>query len=131
MIISGRFDVDMTSADCSIESEKDHTFGRMLLDKTYHGALTANSRGEMMSVSTQTEGSAGYVALEQVSGELNGKNGTFVLQHFGVMHEGHNRLILEVVPDSATGELKGLLGQMDIRVEDGQHFYDLEYQFEN
>jgi len=130
MIISGKFEVDLTPEDFSITSESENTLGRMSLVKKYHGALTAESRGEMMSVRTGVDGSAGYVAMEKVTGELNAKTGSFILQHFGVMHEGHNRLLLEVVPDSATGDLKGLVGQMDIRIEDGQHFYDFEYQFE-
>lgn len=130
MIISGKSEVDLTPENCSITSESENTLGRMSLVKKYHGALTAESRGEMLSVRTGVEGSAGYVAIEQVTGELNAKTGSFVLQHFGVMHEGYNRLLLEVVPDSATGDLKGLVGQMDISVEDGQHFYEFEYQFE-
>ena len=74
------------------------------------------------------DGSAGYVAMEQVSGELEGKHGSFVLQHFGLMGPAGQRLTLEVVPDSGTGELKGLTGKMDIRIEAGQHYYDFEYQ---
>ncbi len=82
----------------------------------------------MLSAMTSTQGSAGYVAIEQVTGELEGKKGSFVLQHFGTMDKGRDRLILEVIPDSAAGELAGLTGRMAIRIEDGQHFYDFEYE---
>lgn len=81
----------------------------------------------MLSAMTPV-GSAGYVAIEQVQGTLKGKKGSFVLQHFGTINNGNERLILEVVPDSATGEIKGLSGTMAIIIEDGKHYYEFEYQ---
>lgn len=101
--------------------------GRMTIDKKFKGDLDAVSKGEMLSTMTATKGSAGYVAAEQVTGNLAGKKGSFVLQHFGMMSNGENRLILEVVTDSGTGELSGLSGKMDINVTEGRHFYDFEY----
>ena len=80
----------------------------------------------MLSARATIKGSAGYVAIEQVSGSLSGKHGSFVLQHFGVRDKGNERLILEVVPDSGTEQLAGLTGKMSIRIEDGQHFYEFE-----
>jgi len=77
---------------------------------------------------TTVQGSAGYVAIEKFIGTLAGKAGTFTLQHFGIMHGETSRLILEVVPDSGTGELAGISGTMDIRREGGGHFYDFEYE---
>jgi len=100
---------------------------RMSIDKQFHGDLSAESKGEMLSVLTQVQGSAGYVAIEQVVGTLVGKQGSFVLQHYGVMADGTDRLILEVVPNSATNELIGLSGTMAIRIENGQHFYDFDF----
>ena len=103
---------------------------RMFLDKTFEGELNALSQGEMYSAVTNTPGSAGYVAIEQVIGTLAGKSGSFLLQHYGIMNEGEAQLTLEVVPDSGCNELKGLSGSMAIRIEDGQHYYDFEYQIE-
>ena len=99
----------------------------MSIDKTFHGELAATSQGEMLSAMTKTKGSAGYVAIEQVTGNLSGKSGSFVLQHFGTMDKGSDRLILEVVPGSASGEMSGLTGTMVIKIEDGQHYYELDY----
>jgi len=82
----------------------------------------------MLTAMTTTKGSAGYVAIEKFTGTLAGQAGTFALQHFGIMHGETSRLILEVVPDSGTDELTGISGTMDIRREDGGHFYDFEYQ---
>ncbi len=101
--------------------------GRLSIDKTFEGELSAQSQGEMLSALTPTEGSAGYVAIEQVSGTLHGKQGSFVLQHFGISDPDGQRLILEVVPDSGTGKLAGLSGKMAIFMEDGHHFYEFEY----
>jgi hypothetical protein len=106
----------------------DATFGARLLDKQYQGPLQAQGRGLMLSAVTPTAGSAGYVALEFVSGTLQGRRGSFVLQHSGLMARGAPQLAIHVVPDSATGELAGLAGQMAIRIEpDGRHGYDFDY----
>jgi hypothetical protein len=100
---------------------------RMSITKTFSGDLVATSQGEMLSARMNTEGSAGYVAIEQVEGTIQGKTGTFVLQHFGILNRGEQRLILEVVPDSGTGQLENLSGRMIIKIENGDHFYEFEY----
>ncbi len=101
--------------------------GRALLAKRYQGDLIASAQGQMLSALTATPGSAGYVAIEQISGALHGRTGSFVLQHSGLMDRGAPQLVITVVPDSGTGALSGLAGQMDIRIEGGQHFYTLDY----
>ncbi|WP_321472381.1 DUF3224 domain-containing protein [uncultured Paludibaculum sp.] len=101
---------------------------RMALFKTYRGDLEATARGEMLTAGTVEKGSAGYVAMEYVSGTLKGKKGTFALQHSATMDRGVPHLLITVVPDSGTGELVGLKGTMGVRIEaDGKHFYDFEY----
>jgi hypothetical protein len=84
----------------------------------------------MLTGGTITEGSAGYVAIEQVSGTLQGRSGTFILQHKGTMNRGAPELIITVVPDSGTGQLVGLAGKMGVRIEDSKHFYDFEYSLD-
>ena len=103
------------------------TFGRRGLDKRYHGPLAATGRGEMLSALTALEGSAGYVAIEWVSGVLDGREGGFALQHSGVMTRGEKALSVTVVPDSGTGQLTGLAGRMGIHIEGGKHHYDFDY----
>jgi hypothetical protein len=99
----------------------------MSLDKQFRGDLEVSSRGEMLSAGTSVNGSAGYVALERVTGALHDRAGTFVLQHSGTMTRGTPRLSITVVPDSGTGELAGLAGRMAIEIADGEHSYDFEY----
>jgi hypothetical protein len=101
--------------------------GRMLLDKQFHGDLEATSKGTMLAASTSVKGSAGYVAIELVTGDLHGRTGTFVLQHSGTMTRGVPQLSVSVVPDSGTGQLEGLVGKMAIHIADGRHLYDFEY----
>ena len=106
----------------------DPPVGRMTIDKQFHGELEAISKGEMLSFATSVKGSAGYVAIEQVTGKLAGHAGTFALQHSGTMDRGVPKLSISVIPDSGTGELAGLSGTMNVRIEpDGKHFYDFDY----
>jgi uncharacterized protein DUF3224 len=101
--------------------------GRMAIDKKLHGDLEASSQGEMLTAGTAVKGSAGYVAIERVSGTLQGRAGTFVLQHSGTLTRGVPQLTITVVPDSGTDQLAGLTGTMTIQIVDGKHSYDFEY----
>jgi hypothetical protein len=102
--------------------------GRMSIDKQFHGDLEGTSQGEMLSAMTDLKGSAGYVAIERVTGALQGRGGTFVLQHNGTMTRGEPQLSVTVVPDSGTGELAGLTGKLTIRIDGKQHFYEFDYE---
>lgn len=128
MKATGKFEVTLNPLDFYIQGMDGVNLGRMSIDKRFQGELQATSKGEMLSAMTAVKGSAGYVAIEQVSGSLSGKQGSFVLQHFGTMDRGSNRLVLEVVPDSGTGDLSGLKGEMVINIENGQHYYEFDYE---
>jgi hypothetical protein len=124
---SGPFEVkiDPQPAD---EKGGGPAIGRMLLDKQFHGDLEATSKGTMLAAGTGAKNSSGgYVALEIITGSLKGHTGTFVLQHSATMNRGVPQLSITVVPDSATGQLTGLAGKMNITIVDGKHSYDLEY----
>lgn len=125
--VSGTFEAVLEPMNTHATGMHGVTLARMSIDKIFQGELEAVSKGEMLSALTSVNGSAGYVAIEQVVGSLAGKKGSFVLQHFGIMRDGDNRLVLEVIPDSGTGDLKGLQGKMNIRIEDDNHFYDFDY----
>lgn len=131
---SGTFEVKLTPSSAENKpqesaqgSSKDSPIGRMLIDKQFQGDLEGTSKGEMLAAMTGVKGSAGYVALEQVTGTLQGRKGTFVLQHSGTMARGEQQLTVTVIPDSATAELTGLTGKMMILIEGGKHFYDFDY----
>jgi hypothetical protein len=128
MKASGALQVKLQPMDFYAKGTDGINLGRMSIDKTFTGDLEAISSGEMLSAMTPTKGSAGYVAIEQVIGSLSGKKGSFVLQHFGTMNRGKDNLLLEVVPDSGSGELIGLSGKMLIKVEEGKHLYEFEYE---
>lgn len=101
--------------------------GRMSIDKQFHGDLEATSQGEMLTAGAPTTGSAGYVAIERLTGTLLGKHGSFSLQHNGTIHRGVPQLTVTVVPDSGTGQLVGLEGVMAISVAASEHTYDFEF----
>jgi predicted flavoprotein YhiN len=119
----GSFEIKLTPQDDGSGS----ALGRMTLDKQFYGDLAATSRGQMLSTGTAVKGSAGYVAIEIVSGTLGGLSGGFALQHSGTMNRGTPSLSIDVVPDSGTGQLTGLTGTMKINIVDGKHTYDFEY----
>jgi Protein of unknown function (DUF3224) len=110
-------------------TSEDAKLARMSIDKQFQGDLLGASQGEMLSAGTATKGSAGYVAIERVTGKLNGRSGSFVLQHNATMTRGAPYLNIVVVPDSGTEELAGLRGTMHIVIDKGNHSYEFEYDF--
>jgi hypothetical protein len=120
---SGTFDVKMVP----YPQDDKAGVGKYSLEKQFYGDLQGTSKGEMLAIATAVPDSAGYVAMEQVTGTLNGRKGTFALQHSGTMTRGAPQLSVTVVPDSGTGELAGIAGKMTIRIDAGKHFYELEY----
>jgi hypothetical protein len=123
---TGPFEVKLAPQPLAVADETG-TRGRMSIDKQFHGDLEAGSKGEMLTGGTVAKGSAGYVAIELVTGTLHGRKGTFILQHSATMTRGTPKLIVTVVPDSGTGELTGISGSMSINIEGGKHSYDFEY----
>jgi len=126
MKATGSFEVKLTpqAPDGTYE---DTVLGRLTIDKQFHGDLEATSRGQMLTGGTPIKGSAGYVAMERVSGTLHGKGGSFVLQHTGTMSGGAFSLSITVVPDSGTDELMGLAGKMNIIIVEKKHSYEFDY----
>ena len=125
-LVKGPFEVKITPQSMEDKSEAP-PLGRMSIGKQYHGDLEATGKGEMLTAGSAVKGSAGYVAIERVSGKLSGRSGTFVLQHNAIMNRGTPQLNIVVVPDSGTGELAGIAGKMNIDIVDGKHFYEFEY----
>jgi hypothetical protein len=123
---TGTFEVKLAPQPTG-ESAEEATHGRVSLDKRFEGDLVGTSRGQMLVAGTSVKGSAGYVAIERVSGTLGGKSGAFHLQHSGIMNRGEPTLTITVVPDSGTGELTGLAGRMSITITEGKHFYEFDY----
>ena len=123
----GSFEVKMTPKTWS-ETSEEHGLGRFMLDKQYHGDLEAGGTGQMLSAGSGAPGSSGvYVAIEKITGVLDGRKGSFIVYHVGVMNRGVPELKLAVVPDSGTGELQGLAGNITIAIADGRHSYDFAY----
>ena len=121
--VSGTFEVDLQPQPAWDEGAG---LGRLSINKQFQGDLEATSRGEMLSF-RGAEGSAGYVALEKVTGKLGGLGGSFVLQHSGTMTRGEGALSITVVPDSGTGDLGGLSGSMMVENAGGEHRYTFAY----
>jgi hypothetical protein len=103
------------------------SLGRLSLNKQFHGDLTATGKGEMLTAVTSVDGSAGYVAIERVTGTLHGREGSFVFQHTGLMNRGAQQLSISIVPDSGTEQLAGIAGTFLLDVVDGEHRYTFEY----
>jgi hypothetical protein len=123
----GTFEVKVTP-QTSDDKSADPNLGRMSLVKQIHGDLEATSTGQMLTAGTNVKGSAGYVAIERVTGTLNGLKGSFILQHSGTMSHGALQLHISVVPDSGTDQLTGISGTFNIIIADGEHSYDFAYE---
>ncbi len=118
---TGSFDVKLNPLPAYNQDDK--SFGRMSIDKQFHGDLEATSKGEMLAYARLA-----YVALEEVAGSLKGRKGTFVLQHKATLVDGTPSLTITVVPTSGTGQLTGMEGEMNIIIgADGKHSYEFEY----
>ena len=122
MTVKGEFEVVLIP-----QTDADFEAGRATVDKKYLGGLEGIGKGQMLSVRTSVKGSAGYVAIEHFSGILNGRSGTFALQHSGMTYRGESKLAITVVPDSGTKELSGLSGEMKIINSEGKHYYEFNY----
>jgi len=123
MHASGTFDVKLNQQAVDASG----TVSRLSIEKQFQGDLNGASKGEMLAAGTSVQGSAGYVAIERVTAALQGRSGSFVLQHSGIMNRGAPHLIVIVVPDSGTDQLSGISGTMVINIVDGKHFYEFEY----
>ncbi|MDX2139716.1 MAG: DUF3224 domain-containing protein [Chloroflexota bacterium] len=122
----GTFDVTLTPQAAETETTNP-AVGRMKIDKRFYGDLDATAAGQMLTALTAVEGSASYSAIEQVSGTLHGRSGTFLLQHTGIMTRGERSLTITVVPDSGTGELADIFGAMAITIDNAGHHYQFSY----
>lgn len=125
---TGTFEVKISPLE-PFNKDEGNSLSRLSIEKTFRGDLEGTAKGEMLTGGDPKSGSAGYVAMEQVTGSLHGKKGTFLLQHNGSMNRGEQSLTITVVPDSGAGALKGLAGTLTIKVENGQHFYEFDYLF--
>ena len=125
-LATGSFDVALTPCEGD-----EPAMGRMLINKRYKGDLAGIGKGQMLSSRSTVEGSAGYVAMELFEGSVEDKFGTFVLLHKGLMNRGESTLRISVVPDSGTGELVGITGEMTIDIAEAVHNFAFDYSLAN
>jgi len=126
VVAKGSFDVQLKPQP-EPDSGDGVNLGRIALDKRFEGDLVGTGKGQMLTAMTATKGSAGYVAIERVTGILHGRTGSFVFQHTGTMNRGAQQLSITVVPDSGSGALAGIAGTFKLNIEAGKHFYEFEY----
>lgn len=126
-IARGTFEVNMEPEPPFVEQDE-VTLNRNFVRKEFSGDMDGTSEPQMLAAFTGTPGSAGYVAIEHFTGSVDGRSGSFVLQHSGVMDKGDAQLTVTIVPDSGTGELAGISGTMELDHDEGQHSYVLDYE---
>ncbi len=126
--LSGEFKIQMEPQTPSFKGLDDAKTGRLSFRKAYFGGLEAVGLGEMLSIHCADSAHAGYVAIEQIKGTLNGLKGSFIIQHFGTKTPESSDLRVVIIAGSGAGELEGIRGEMNIRMEGKQHFYDLRFE---
>ena len=127
---TGTFEVKLVPQKADNAQAEAAGLGRMALDKQFLGALEAVGQGEMLSILDREKGSGGYVAMERVTGTLDGRKGSFILQHDATMNRGEAEMNIVVVPDTGTGQLAGISGSMTVKIDGGQHYYYFDYSLE-
>lgn len=127
MNVKGSFEVKMTP-EPPYDVVEGVSLARARFDKTFTGPLEGTSTVAFLSARTSVATSAGYVALERVDAVLEGRRGTFVVVHTGLMNRGVSSLTITIVPDSGTGDLTGISGKMGIEIVEGKHVYELDYE---
>jgi hypothetical protein len=121
--------VETSFTPLSADQDAGAILTRVAVEKRFGGSLEAGGSGEMLSAALDAGGSA-YVAMERVCGSLQGRRGSFVLQHSGIFTRDTAQYSVRVVPDSGTGELKGLRGEMRVHEVDGRQSYEFEYSLD-
>jgi hypothetical protein len=122
----GTFEIQATR-EPPYDSADGVVIGRTKFDKQWSGDVEATSVVEMISAGTEVKGSAAYVAMERIRGKVHGKSGSFVVHHTGILDRGAPSLSIRIVPDSGTGELRGISGTIQIDIVEKKHFYTLDY----
>jgi hypothetical protein len=124
--ITGRFDV--TSWDEEVYDDADGVaLAQTSSTKAFEGGIVGTSTVRILQAGAP-DGAAAYVAVERVTGEVDGRKGTFVLTHRAVMSPAGGEMTIAVLPHSATGDLAGLTGEMTIGAE---HAYTFVYSLES
>jgi hypothetical protein len=130
MNAKGTFDTADWTAQPPYDDRDGVSLGVVALTKTFHGDLTGTSLVTLLVASTPVETSKAYVALERIDATLEGRTGSFTVQHSAHSTASGQSLRVSVVPDSGTAELAGISGEMEIRIApDGSHFYTFDYTF--
>lgn len=124
---TGTFEVKVTPLPEDVKVQG-VAVGRLSIDKVWSGDIVGTSKGEMMTAGGAVKGSGGYVAVEMMKVSLKGRSGTFTLMHHATMKSDADfKMLINVIPDSGTGELTGLAGALTIIVEPGKHSYVFDY----
>ena len=126
MNVKGTFEVKM-SGEPPFEVVDGVSLGRASFDKTFEGPLRGTSKVYMLAARTPIENSASYVAIERITGSVEGKEGSFVVLQTATMNRGARALTIQIAPDSGTGALTGIAGRMEIQILEGKHFYEIDY----
>jgi hypothetical protein len=101
---------------------------RASVNKTYSGDITGEGQVEYLMM-YRSDGTATFVGLERIVGRIGGKSGSFVLQRTGVFEGGQAKESYSVIPGSATGELRGIVGEGRSAVGHGmEHPFTLDYE---
>lgn len=127
MITRGTFGIEATPGP-PFDTDEGVVLGRMTFSKQFSGPLDAAGTVHMTYARAPEDSSAGYVAVEKITGALEGRKGSFVVMHTGVTHGGDLSLTVAIVPNSGTGELAGISGTMTLDNTESGHEYALDYQ---
>jgi hypothetical protein len=101
---------------------------RAAVTRAFSGDIAGEGHVEYLMM-YRSDGSATFVGLERVVGDLAGRAGSFVLQRTGIFENGVAKESYFVIPGSGTGELRNLRGEGTSAVGHGaEHPFMLTYE---
>ena len=92
---------------------------RIHVEESFSGHISGHGVVEFLQAA-RPDGSASFVGIERVTGQLGGRRGTFLLQDAGTVQDNIVSGDWFVVPGSGTGELAGLRGEGGFRANLGE-----------
>jgi Protein of unknown function (DUF3224) len=127
---TGRIDVKTYEPQPYEEVDDGPNLVQIHVTETFSGDIEGEGVVRFLQA-VRTDESASFVGIERVTGSIDGRQGSFLLQDAGTLEGQAVKGDWFVIPGSGTGDLTGLRGEGGFSAQLGQHAsITLDYWFE-